>query len=59
MGRQVEVERPIRKDRLPFMTVVITVLNVETTVTRCIQSILGLEYPRDSFVGVSSQHGGL
>lgn len=48
-GGQNEIDAPVKKDRLPFISVVITVLNVEATITRCIQSILGVDYPRDTF----------
>lgn len=48
-GGQNEIDAPVKKDRLPFISVVTTVLNVEATITRCIQSILGVDYPRDTF----------
>jgi cellulose synthase/poly-beta-1,6-N-acetylglucosamine synthase-like glycosyltransferase len=48
-GRQSETEPLAKKDRPPFISVVITVLNAEATIRRCIQSILGVDYPRDAF----------
>lgn len=48
-GGQNGIDASVKKDRLPFISVVITVLNVEATITRCIQSILGVAYPRDTF----------
>ena len=47
--RQSETQRLAKKDGPPFISVIIPVLNVEATITRCVQSILGVDYPCDAF----------